>query len=239
MAFGQCQFRSRSDEPEVRVHSAPNFGSTRQQRVHERDGLLCAHRFGPARGRKATGFRGCPGRAIPGGSAIVEGRRAHPVEIKRIIAGPQPGLGKALPGGSRKAIGELDGGMRWDGRSWRASCARLGLVGEEFQLGPGSKRAGRTQAPAVGPFVFDRIAMGWESRSNCRISATLSCAATLLLTWSTPSVGDKASGACRLPDRGWLRAGTCESKAPMDLNARMLSRRTPGNTSLRPSTPWF
>src|SRR5580700_5492688 len=28
----------------------------------------------------------------------------------------------------------------------------------------------------LGQFAFDRMAMGWESRSNCRISATLSCA---------------------------------------------------------------
>jgi hypothetical protein len=67
----------------------------------------------------------------------------------------------------------------------------------------------------------------------------LSCAVTLPLTWSTRSVGHKASGACLLPDREWLRARTCEWKDPMDLNGRMLSRRTPVNTSLRRSAHLF
>jgi hypothetical protein len=53
------------------------------------------------------------------------------------------------------------------------------------------------------------------------------------------SLGDKASGACVLPDREWRRAGTWECKDPMDLNGRMLSRRTPVNTSVRRSAHWF
>ena len=52
------------------------------------------------------------------------------------------------------------------------------------------ERAEGTQASAAGQFVFDRIAMGWESRSNCRISVTLSCAAISPRTWSTHSADD-------------------------------------------------
>src|SRR4029077_130194 len=83
----------------------------------------------------------------------------------------------------------------------------LGVVRKGFRRGAPVKRAGPTQTAAVGQVVFDRIAMGWESRSNCRISATLSCAAISLHTWSMHSVGDKANGACRLPARERLRAG--------------------------------
>ena len=74
----------------------------------------------------------------------------------------------------------------------------------------GVKRAGTTETSAARQFVFDRIVMGWESRSTCRISETLSCAAISLHTRSTHSVVDKANGACLSPDRERLRAGTCE-----------------------------
>src|ERR1700676_2214289 len=107
----------------------------------------------------------------------------------------------------------------------------LGVVRKGFRRGAPVKRAGPTQTAAVGLFVFDRIVMGWESRSSCRISETLSCAATSLHTWSTHSVVDKANGACLLPDREWLRAGTCEWMDPMDSNARIFSRLLPGSTS--------
>ena len=58
-------------------------------------------------------------------------------------------------------------------------------------------------------------------------------------TWSTRSVGDKASGACRLPDRARRRTGTCEWKDPMDLNGRILSRLPPVSTSSRLSRRLF
>src|SRR5258708_31032594 len=79
----------------------------------------------------------------------------------------------------------------------------------------------------------------WESRSSYRISETLSCAATLRLTWSTHSVVDKANGACLSPDRERLRAGTCEWMGPMDSNARILSRLMPVSTSPRQSAHLF
>jgi len=45
----------------------------------------------------------------------------------------------------------------------------LGAICEGFQRGAAVEQAGATQTSAAGQFVFDRIAMGWESRSNCRI----------------------------------------------------------------------
>src|SRR6267154_5558526 len=105
---------------------------------------------------------------------------------------------------------------------------------EEFQRGPESTRTGRTETSAARQSWIE-LRMGWESRSNCKISATLSCAATSLHTWSTHSVVDKANGACLLPDREWLRAGTCEWMDPMDSNARILSQLLPVSTSPRQS----
>src|ERR1700719_4567009 len=90
----------------------------------------------------------------------------------------------------------------------------LGVERKGFPRRAPVKRAGPTQTGAVKQVVFDRIAMGWESRSSCRISPTLSCAAISLHTWSTHSLIDKANGVCLLPDRAWLRAGTCEWKDP-------------------------
>jgi|HubBroStandDraft_2_1064218.scaffolds.fasta_scaffold01476_3 hypothetical protein len=56
----------------------------------------------------------------------------------------------------------------------------------------------------------DKIAVRWESQSSCRISATLSCAATLPLTWSTHLVGD----------REW-RVSIAGSRAAEDWNLRV------------------
>jgi hypothetical protein len=108
----------------------------------------------------------------------------------------------------------------------------LGVVRKGFRCGAPVERARPTQTAAVGQFVFDRIVPGWESRSSCRISETLSCAATSLHTWSTHSVLDKANGACLSPDRERLRTGTCEWMDQMDLNAHMLSRVLSVSTSL-------
>jgi hypothetical protein len=49
--------------------------------------------------------------------------------------------------------------------------------------------------------------MGMGVTIELQISAMLSYAATLPLSWSTRSVGDKAIGACRLPGRERLRIG--------------------------------
>ena len=96
-----------------------------------------------------------------------------------------------------------------------------------------------TNVRGLGRLSSIELRVGWESRSNCRISATLSCAATLPLTWSTHSVGDKASGVCRLPDRVRLRTGTCEWKDPTDLNGHILSRLPLASTSFRLSGRLF
>lgn len=96
-----------------------------------------------------------------------------------------------------------------------------------------AKRAGTTQTSAVWQSVFDRIAMGWESRSSCRISATPSCAGISPRTWSTHSVGDKANGACLLRDHGRLRTGTCGWKDRTGLNGLISSRPVPASTSPR------
>jgi hypothetical protein len=92
---------------------------------------------------------------------------------------------------------------------------------------------------SAGDFLFDRIQKRWDSRSNSRISAPLSCAATLPLTWSTRSVDDEAGGECRLPDRVRPRTGTCEWKDAMALNGRILSRLPTGSTTLRLSGRLF
>src|SRR5437899_1300376 len=109
----------------------------------------------------------------------------------------EPGLGKGLPATAGNRF------MNWaefvGTESHSGSPSILGEWAEEFQRGQNTNVGGST--------VLDRIAMGWESRSNCRISVTLSSAATLPLTSSTPSAGGKATGACRLQDRERPRTG--------------------------------
>src|ERR1700736_5614889 len=117
-----------------------------------------------------------------------------------------PGLGKGLPAAAGKQF------VNWAEfvvtESHGRSPVVLGEVRKGFVLERPSSEQDQTQTAAAAQFVFDRIAMGWESRSNCRISETLSCAAISLHTRSTHSVVDKANGACLSPDRERLRAGT-------------------------------
>src|ERR1700732_4964846 len=90
---------------------------------------------------------------------------------------------------------------------------------DDFQAVP---RANRTLSTAHNPIPCASSSKGeppvcapwppWRFSVRAASSGghtTLSCAVTLPLTWSTRSVGHKASGARLLPDREWLRAGTC------------------------------
>src|SRR4029077_5886493 len=85
-----------------------------------------------------------------------------------------------------------------------------GLMCEGFQRGAAVKQARTTEMSAAGQFVFDRIAMDGESRSNCRISATLGCATISPRTWSTVRWATRrvARVYCRIASGGELGLGS-------------------------------
>ena len=86
---------------------------------------------------------------------------------------------------------------------------------------------------SVGQSVFDRIAMGWQSRSNYRISAMLSCAGRLRRTSNTHLPTGEATGECPSRDHVRVRIGRCEWKVQTVSNDHILWPLVPESSTLK------